>query len=171
MKENPSSPIRFITSKLFIVIVLVIVIIAGVTIATISLTNKGGGMKLRQLPTDIEMRTVSDYKESRLHLYKNGTFAFEVIYKDFPEFTGLGYYTKSGKRYTFTYIDMWRLTGNSGNYEKDYKRDETVLKNGNGDNFVSSKNGDIYTVSVHYTKDKKGRIEIKDPLHKAYYFK
>jgi len=161
-----------LTKKLFIVIILVIVIVAGAVIASILLTNKGGGMRLRQLPPDIEMRTTADYKESRLHLYKNGTFEVSVIYKeDYPEFTGIGYYTKSGKRYTFTYIDMWRLTGNTNNYINDYKRDEHVLKNGNGDNFVSIKKGDDYVVSVHYTTDKKGRIEIKDPLHRAYYFK
>ena len=166
------SVVKFVTSKLFIAIVLVIIIIVGVAVSVVLLTDNNNGMRLRALAGgEIEMNRASDYKESRLYL-KNGTFRLSVKYKEFPVFTGIGYFTKSGKRYTFTYINMWRLTG--PNYHTDYKHDldptieRPVLKYGNGDNFEARGNN---TVSVHYYVDRRGRLEIKCPNHRSYFFK
>jgi len=56
--------------------------------------------------------SVSDFSNSRMHLYGNGVFTVEIIYNDTPMLTGTGTWVRDGNVYTFNYIDKWIRSGN-----------------------------------------------------------
>ena len=105
------------------------------------------------LPPEITQRKVSDYSGSTLHLYnKTNTFLVHIKYLGKNEFMGMGTYTKKGKTYTFTYIDVYRITyGPDG---AQMRRDDE-FKNST-ENFVVSKGKfkfrDVNGVEYHFKK-------------------
>ena len=131
---------------------MVIIIAVVAAIAALVIIHSRDGMHVRALGSnDLTQSTaVSDYKDSRLHLYKNGTFTVEVICVGEKEFTGIGTYVKNGKdSYTFTYADVWFRVGSD---------------------FVRS--GDTTYIDQSFTYEiKSGRIEFQSQNSQFFYFK
>ena len=53
----------------------------------------------------------SDFKNSYINIYENGTFDVEIIYHDTKHFVGIGTYEKKDKSYVFLYLDVYTPVG------------------------------------------------------------
>lgn len=92
------------------IILIIIIIVLGVYYIFLRKTDPAWRVKDVGPRGIIEHRT-SEYKDSRLFIHSNNTFEIELIRtvgeSQIRLFTGIGTFTKSGKTYTFTYIDSY----------------------------------------------------------------
>jgi hypothetical protein len=100
---------------------------AGGITAAVALSTRPDGMTIKAIGstvqgTDLTPRRPKDYKNSRLFLHKNGTFAMKIIYLDVTELVAVGGWVKNGKKYVFTYVDLFEVIGDT------MKRNTTTLR-------------------------------------------
>jgi len=137
-------------------LIIAIVITAVILVTTVGLVltfTQSDGMKVRALG-HYDHGKISEYTNSRLYLYSNGTFKVYIIHGNEESiFSGIGIYKKSGKTYQFTYIDAWvRIDDPAGVI---FKRDDE----------------DKYIDKMHtYNITSRSRIEFIDDNERRYYF-
>ena len=54
---------------------------------------------------------VSEFSNSRMHLFRNGTFTVEIIQGETPILSGVGTWLREGGTYVFSYTDKWIRSG------------------------------------------------------------
>jgi hypothetical protein len=106
--------------KVVLVFVIVAIVVGVVIVGSILLSNSGNnnesGYRIVALPNFVT-ESPSDFAQSRLNLYTNGTFDVEIIFfnqsdqRAIKRFMGMGTYTRDGNRYVFTYTDAHTLSG------------------------------------------------------------
>ena len=88
--------------KALIFLCIIAVVACAVIVGSILLLGKKDDCyRIVTLPSG----SVSDYADSKLNLYENGTFSVAIIYKNEKHFTGIGTYTKENNSYRFVYYD------------------------------------------------------------------
>ena len=117
----------FFKSKRFVALIIVLVLMAGGIGLAVGLSARPDGMHIKELGstvqgTDLTQRRPKDYKNSRLFLNKNGTFAIKIIYMQTTELVAIGGWTKNGNKYVFTYLDLFETIGET------MKRNATTLR-------------------------------------------
>ena len=106
MDEYQSSRKRKVIIFLAVTAVVMGVIIIGSILLLGKPDNSYRVVGLISLPTLQEKP--SDFKNSELNIYENGTFDVQIIYKNDVHFVGLGTFTKKSNSYVFFYIDSTR---------------------------------------------------------------
>ena len=107
--------VAFFKSRWTIGIIALVLVAAAVT-TTVVIFTSDDGMTVRALAgNDVERRSPREYQHSRLYLHSTGTFTVRIVHQapeEEPEvvFLGIGTYTRSGRVYTFRYLDV-RMQG------------------------------------------------------------
>lgn|GEM_PF-1964841 len=157
----------FIRGRKFIASAIILLVVVGITVAIV-LNTRPSYMSLRDLNiqkgVDLEIRKLSDYNGSKLWLHKNGTFSFKIVYKGNNEFVGIGTYKKVGKQYNFQYQDLFRARSANLALNPEHKWDENY-------DFTLERDPDFYNWNVNYDIVSGGRIELRCPNSRYYYFK
>ena len=128
------------TTRRYLAIILIVVIIVGVGIATYFLFFKKDdpALRVRSVTAQdiIDPHNPANYSKSRLNIYPYGAFEVELIYTIGEEehvtlFVGNGTYTKDRSSYTFTYDDgYYSQTGTELNrLDKGYTKTYTIGRN------------------------------------------
>jgi len=147
----------FLRNRWTIAGIVVILVAAAVTTSVLVFTSRDY-MTIRALdPNDITQHRVRDYRNSKLWLHDNGTFAIQIILtqndEDTPILIGIGTFSRSGRTYTFTYTDLFRRITIGGNTV--FRRDEVTL---------------LERPTFTFRRSNR-RLEFRCPNYRSYFFR
>lgn len=136
-----------------------IAVLATVIITSaVFIFSNDGGMRVQKVDYPDSVRKASDFSASRLYIHPHGTFTIRIVYKNTVEWVGVGTWKKSGKKYIFTYVDVY------SNGAGEMQRSTRALDIQNNPEDVA------YDPNFFTYRIKNGRVIVHDVNNRIYQF-